>query len=84
VGIGFDWSTSYDYTTSATHIEGGFGLEYRTDAGITVGADLRMGGRTGGDQSLATPGGPILERYVPSTLHDGEYRSARLTVGVHF
>jgi len=89
-GIGLDSATtSYGGSTDAHHIEGGLGLEYRADGGLTLGVDLRMGGRTidsSGDQLQpvydATIGPVAL--YAPSTLREGEYRSARLTLGIRF
>ncbi|MBS1118730.1 MAG: hypothetical protein H6Q90_958, partial [Deltaproteobacteria bacterium] len=45
-GIGIDDESSGFSSTSGHHIEGGFGLEYRVDGGLTIGADLRMGGRS--------------------------------------
>jgi hypothetical protein len=85
-GAGFDWeSTAYD-STSGHHIEGGFGLEYRADGGLTLGADIRLGSRNI-DTPKAQPVG--IDGAVPllapaSHLTDGEYRSARLYVGVRF
>ncbi|MDB4958358.1 MAG: hypothetical protein JWO36_5927 [Myxococcales bacterium] len=84
-GFGIDKaSSSYGYDTSATHLEGGFALEYRADGGLTIGLDLRMGGRSiqqNPQIQLATGTSAL---YVPSTLHEGEYRSGRLTVGIRF
>jgi hypothetical protein len=83
-GFGFDKATtSYGYDTTATHLEGGFGLEYRADGGLTIGADVRMGGRSITQDTKAVPLGTVA-LYAPSTLQEGEYRSARLTVGVRF
>jgi hypothetical protein len=84
VGGGFD-SASYSYgsSTDGHHLEGGFGLEYRSDGGFVIGADVRMGGRSIDSDSRAIPLTDVAY-YAPSTLHDGEYRSARLTVGVRF
>ncbi len=46
-GIGFDAaSDQYGDSTSGYHLEGGFGLEYRADGGLTFGGDARMGGRS--------------------------------------
>jgi hypothetical protein len=88
-GAGLDYA-SYNYgaTTDAHHFEGGFGLEYRADGGLVVGGDLRIGGRSiDSDEQvypLAGTGGGAVALYAPSTLHDGEYRSARAYVGVRF
>jgi hypothetical protein len=75
-----DWGTE----TSGTHKEGGFGLEYRADGGLTLGVDLRLGGRSidqGGEVPVAT--GEIA-LYAPPGLVAGEYRSGRLYVGIRF
>jgi len=84
VGVGLD-SASYAYgdSTEATHIEGGFGLEYRAEAGLTIGLDLRMGGRSI-DQEDKIIAQPAAFRYAPSHLTEGEYRSGRISVGVRF
>ena len=73
---------------SATHIEGGFGLEYRASGGLTIGANVRMGGRSI-DQSdeavpLAGTKEPSIAAYYPYGLQEGEYRSARITLGIRF
>ena len=87
-GIGYDWASSeYGYSTEAHHIEGGLGLEYRADGGLTVGVDVRLGGRTLREQdAIAYPddvrGG--VAYILPSQLQEGEYRSAQLKLGVRF
>jgi hypothetical protein len=83
-GVGIDSNSTAYGSQDATHIEGGFGLEYRADGGLTIGADVRMGGRSINNNTTVQPlmGGALY--YAPSSLHDGEYRSARLTVGVRF
>ena len=84
-GFGFDKASSvYGAETNATHTEGGFGLEYRADGGLTIGADVRMGGRSLSQDMTAVPLKNTIALYAPSTLHEGEYRSARLTVGIRF
>ncbi|HVK85119.1 MAG TPA: outer membrane beta-barrel protein [Kofleriaceae bacterium] len=87
-GIGLDRATGY-YMEKAHHLEGGFGLEYRADGGFTLGADVRMGGRTLDEETFyaypedaRTDGYATL--YAPSPLQAGEYRSARITLGVRF
>lgn len=97
-GIGLA-SVDYGYyAEDSHHIEGGFGLEYRAEGGLTIGADVRMGGRTidNEDQLLPVATGGLAEPdcaggcgtgvayYAPSGLREGEYRSARVTVGVRF
>ena len=84
VGYGFD-RESYTYGGSSTdgyHIEGGFGLEYRADGGLSIGGDARMGGR-GLDNQTAVPLTDVAY-YNPSQLHEGEYRSARVYAAVRF
>ena len=91
-GLGYDHaSTNYGTTTDAHHYEGGFALEYRADGGIVLGGDLRIGGRSiDSNQAVAYPGGVangmtgVAFRAPTSQLSDGEYRSARLYVGVRF
>ena len=87
-GIGYDWTSSeYGYSTEAHHIEGGLGLEYRADGGLTLGVDVRLGGRSLLEQeAVAYPqdvrGG--VAYILPSQLQEGEYRSAQLKLGVRF
>lgn len=86
LGVGID-NASYQYggSTKATHIEGGVGLEYRAEAGLTIGVDLRMGGRSLDAQKGAVPvDGAGVTYYAPSYLSGGEYRSGRVTLGVRF
>lgn len=86
-GVGID-TASYDYggSTDAKHIEGGFGLEYRAEAGLTIGIDLRMGGRSIDEEDKLVPlaGEGRVAYYAPSNLREGEYRSGRITLGVRF
>lgn len=85
-GAGLDHAeTTYGPTTTGNHIEGGFGLEYRADGGFTLGADVRMGGRSidGDGRAVLQPTeGDVL--YYPDQLPAGEYRSARITAAVRF
>jgi hypothetical protein len=83
-GVGID-SASYEYggTTDAKHIEGGFGLEYRAEGGLTIGVDLRMGGRSIDEEDKLVPLAGVAY-YAPSGLREGEYRSGRLSLGVRF
>lgn len=84
-GVGIDSATMpYGSAGKATHIEGGFGLEYRAEGGLTIGLDLRMGGRTLTEQVSVEPVAGTVAYYAPSRLTEGEYRSGRLTVGVRF
>jgi len=84
-GLGFDTaSPQYGSSTSGHHFEGGVGLEYRADGGLVIGVDLRMGGRSIDTQDKAQPLTGTIALYTPSTLQEGEYRSARLFLGVRF
>lgn len=83
-GVGIDSaSNTYGGSTDAKHIEGGFGLEYRAEGGLTIGVDLRMGGRSIDQSDEAVPQPGVLYS-APSTLREGEYRSGRLSLGVRF
>lgn len=102
VGVGADWSSSDSIyadcldcaypvsstTQSATHIEGGFGLEYRTPGGFTIGADVRMGGRSMSEEVRAVPvdyaDEPTIALYYPTGMQAGEYRNARIRLGIRF
>ena len=86
-GLGVDHAaTSYGSTTDAHHYEGGIALEYRADGGLVVGGDLRIGGRSiDSNSNMVYPlSGGAIARTATSQLSDGEYRSARLYVGVRF
>lgn len=84
-GFGFDKASGSWYEASGSHMEGGLGLEYRADNGLTVGFDVRIGGRSVDETYEAYP---VLDGaialYAPSGLLEGEYRSARLTAGFRF
>ncbi len=82
-GAGFDNASSTYEQVSGYHVEGGLALEYRADGGLVVGGDLRIGGRSL-DQPKTVPLTGAAYLYAPQTLSDGEYRSARLYVGVRF
>lgn len=92
-GAGLDRAvTHWGYEAEARHFVGGVGLEYRAAGGLTLGADVRIGGRTvesDGDivLPLARIGGDTsgTAAYVlPAQLRSGEYRAARVTLGVRF
>jgi hypothetical protein len=87
-GIGMDWAeTSYGETDTAHHIEGGLGLEYRAEGGLTLGVDVRLGGRSlHHEEDIAYPADVrgTVAYLVPSQLQEGEYRSAQLKLGVRF
>lgn len=69
--------------TKGHHTEGGVGVEYRSEGGFTIGGDVRMGGRSIDSQptKLLTGGATFL---APGGMQAGEYRSARLTLGLRF
>jgi hypothetical protein len=86
-GLGVDRGTTSYASQSGHHIEGGFGLEYRLDGGLSLMADVRLGGRSI-DQSdehvyLDEKMPTYVDLYAP-TLIEGEYRSARVGVGLRF
>jgi len=87
-GIGMDWEDStYGSANEAHHIEGGLGLEYRAEGGLTLGIDVRLGGRTLHQQediAYPTDVRPGVAYIVPSQLQEGEYRTAQLKLGVRF
>lgn len=85
-GMGIDRaSDGYGYSQRGSHIEGGFGLEYRFDGGLTLHADVRLGGRSVEDERILPIAveGDALALYAPMLI-EGEYRSARVGVGVRF
>lgn len=83
-GIGFD-RAQYE---SGSHIEGGFGLEYRASGGLVLGAEFRLGGRSLTSETIiayddkAEPG--VIGFWQPEGLHAGEYRTARVFAAVRF
>ncbi|HTL35957.1 MAG TPA: hypothetical protein VL326_22660 [Kofleriaceae bacterium] len=88
-GFGGDkFNDAYGYEISGSHTEGGAALEYRADGGLTIGADLRLGGRSiDDDQYKIQPvynDNSSIALYAPETLQPGEYRSARIYAGVRF
>jgi hypothetical protein len=84
-GMGIDHASNDWYEADGNHIEGGFGLEYRADGGLTIGVDLRLGGRSVDQQDEYYPAveGDIA-LYAPYGLVEGEYRSARLYAAIRF
>ncbi len=84
VGMGVSDATDDFSSTSGTHIEGGFGLEYRASGGLTIGADVRMGGRSIDQEFDTLAGREDVAFFAPSHISEGEYRSARVTLGVRF
>lgn len=88
VGAGLDRAGEDDLTTEGHHVEGGFGVEYRSDGGFVFGADARMGGRSidhEPDVIFAGEDGAIaIDPFAPSALRPGEYRALRVTLGLRF
>jgi hypothetical protein len=87
-GIGLDRASNDWYDASGNHIEGGFALEYRAEGGLTIGADLRLGGRSVDQQEedvpLAEGDDTGVLFYAPYGLVEGEYRSARIYAAIRF
>lgn len=84
-GLGVDRGTTSYASQSGQHIEGGFGLEYRLDGGLSLMADVRLGGRSVDEDETAILDTPptYLELYAP-LLIEGEYRSVRAGVALRF
>ncbi len=83
-GIGIDRDDG-SIPTSGSHIEGGFGLEYRANGGLTIGADARLGGRSIDDDATIQVDAANSIRFVgPTVMREGEYRAIRMTLGVRF
>lgn len=84
-GFGFDKASGSWYEASGSHMEGGLGLEYRADGGLTVGFDVRIGGRSIEETYKAYPVEGDIAYFTPiNGFVAGEYRSARLTAGFRF
>lgn len=83
-GLGLDHAQDpYGGSQDGSHIEGGFGLEYRVDGGLVISADLRLGGRSVDNDEAVILGGDVRALYAP-LLIEGEYRSMRVGVGLRF
>lgn len=85
-GLGVDRGETSYASASGHHIEGGFGLEYRLDGGLSLMADVRLGGRSvDQDETVILDAGMLtyVDLYAP-ILIEGEYRSARVGVGLRF
>ena len=84
-GAGFDRETmSGTGVIDAHHFEAGLGLEYRSPDGFVLGADFRIGDRTVDSNSTLVPLACCTLWSYPQTLVDGQYRTARVTLGVQF
>ncbi len=79
-GVGLDSTSDSNADRRFAHVELGAGLEYRALAGLTVGADIRIGTRKLIDDQESG----IETYYEPLTLSEGQYRSAHITVGARF
>jgi hypothetical protein len=78
-GAGFDTTSDINADRTFAHGELGAGLEYRSGA-LVIGADVRIGAR----KLVTDRETGVLTYLEPLTLSEGEYRSARLTLGVAF
>jgi hypothetical protein len=83
-GAGLDRAGDTQMQTEAHHFEAGIGLELRSQGGFFVGADARIG-------ELDIDKQPeVVALFCPRSgcgfpsLHAGEYRSVRATLGVRF
>jgi len=79
-GVGVDTTSDVDADRTYAHVELGAGLEYRAAGGLRIGADIRIGTR----KLVEDRSTGLLTTYEPLTLSPGDYRSARVTVGVAF
>lgn len=81
-GFGYDYS---EYA-NGNHTEGGFGLEYRSDGGLVIGGEFRLGGRsiTSNTVILDANTTGVIGFYDPNALQSGEYRTARVFVAIRF
>jgi outer membrane protein with beta-barrel domain len=81
-GVGIDHAADDFSASTGHHIEGGIGLELRTEGGFVAGVDLRIGSRSIESPQAKPIAGTIA--FAPSHLSDGEYRAAHVTVGIRF
>jgi hypothetical protein len=79
-GFGFDRGT-YE---KGSHLEGGFGLEYRSDGGLVIGGEFRLGGRSIDEQDVYYANDDVIALWAPESLHAGEYRTARVFAAIRF
>jgi hypothetical protein len=81
VGGGVDHTTWGSFRDSLyARAELGLGLEWRATGGLSLGADVRIG-----DRKLVSESRADVETYLePKMLSEGEYRSARVALGVRF
>ena len=81
-GAGLDHAETDFDSASAHHFEGGMGLEYQAPGGFTLGADVRIGGRSVDEENDVILDAPALV-YTPG-FDEGEYRAVRLMAGIRF
>lgn len=74
VGAGLDREDG-GFGMKGSHLEGGVGLEYRAEGGFLIGADVRLGGRSIDNGDMILPA-------VVGGMREGEYRAARITMGI--
>ena len=65
-------------------MEGGFGLEYRSDGGLVIGGEFRLGGRSIDEQDVYYANDDVIALWGPESLHAGEYRTARVFAAIRF
>jgi hypothetical protein len=80
-GYGIDRGDDAWQDYRATHLEAGFGVEYRADGGLSIGGDLRIGNRTLENNLVGLDAVPLVAN---PGMTGGEYRSARIYAGVRF
>ena len=81
VSAGLDRASTDGVTEDGHHYEGGLGLEYRSEGGLNLGVDARIGGRS------VDNGDTVILDAPPSAfnaMQEGEYRAFRVTLGVTF
>jgi hypothetical protein len=84
---GDEFTEAYGYEQNASHKEGGVGLEYRADGGLTMGLDLRIGGRSldeGEYKTVPINEDGVIGIYPTASLNAGEYRSGRIYAAIRF
>jgi hypothetical protein len=85
-GVGVDrGDNGFGGEQTGHHLEGGLGLEYRASGGLVISADLRLGGRAVDQTVEILPAATDVALYYPALpMREGEYRSARVGVGIRF
>lgn len=94
-GVGADSTTS---SSTSPRAEAGVGLEYRTQSGLAIGVDVREGYRPSAPQPplyidppsnnppIGGGAGGGTSRLIPpdASAPDGQFRTARVTIGIAF